>query len=129
MKSNKKTVIILIVCIVVFLICLILSIIILTNNKNARTARIYQNGNLLYEIDLSSVKEPYTLNITSESGGYNIVEVRPGEIGICKASCPDKVCVNMGFINNSSLPITCLPNKLIIKLESDSEEEADVVVY
>ena len=79
-------------------------------------ADIYQNGNLLQSIPLSSVGENYTITIEGESGAINEIEVRHGSIGIISASCPDKLCVHQGFIDNSLLPITCLPNRLVIQI-------------
>ena len=80
-------------------------------------ADIYQNGELIQSIHLSTVTESYTMTIyDDEQKLYNQVEVRPGSIGIVSASCPDKLCVHQGFISNSLLPITCLPNRLVIQL-------------
>lgn len=82
------------------------------------TAKVYQDGTLIKTIDLSAVTESYSFTVESENGAYNTIEVRPGEIAVVEASCPDKVCINMGFIKNPSLPISCLPNKLVIQLEN-----------
>ncbi|MGE4354258.1 MAG: NusG domain II-containing protein [Oscillospiraceae bacterium] len=80
-------------------------------------AVITQDGKELQRIDLSHVTEPYTIRIDSDNGGYNIVEVEPGRIRVLEASCPDQICVNQGWISDSSKPIVCLPNKLMIVIE------------
>lgn len=90
----------------------------LKKDTGACTANIYQDGTLIRSIDLSKVNESYTFTVDGENGASNTVEVRPGEIAVIEANCPDKVCVNMGFIKNKALPITCLPNKLVIKIEA-----------
>ena len=87
------------------------------------TAHIYQHGQLIQSINLSDVTESYTFDIESADGAYNTIEVRPGEIAVIDASCPDKVCVNMGFIRNSALPITCLPNEHVIRIEDGSPDD------
>lgn len=87
------------------------------------TANIYQDGHLIESIDLSTVRESYTFTVKGSNGAYNKIEVRPGEIAVVEASCPDKVCVNMGFIKNQSLPISCLPNKLVIKIENATDSQ------
>ena len=89
-----------------------------TSKENATTADIYQNGQLLQSIDLNQVTENYTFTVTGENNCYNEIEVRPGSIGILSASCPDKLCVHQGFIDSTLLPITCLPNRLVIQLRS-----------
>lgn len=79
-------------------------------------ARISQDGRLLHEIDLEKVTETYTLRIEGDDGAYNVIEVRPGSIGMIEASCPDHLCIHMGFIQNDALPVTCLPNRVVIQI-------------
>ena len=97
------------------------------------TADIYQNGQLLQSIDLQQVTESYTFTITGENNCYNEIQVRPGSIGILSASCPDKLCVHQGFIDSSLLPITCLPNRLVIQLRfgdnSSDKITTDIIGY
>lgn len=102
-----------------------------THEQIGTIAEIYQNGELIQTIDLDTVTEDYTFTVEGGNGIYNVVEVHHGEIGIREASCPDGLCVHMGFIHSSSVPITCLPNKLVIKIVNDTagEEEPDVMVY
>lgn len=78
-------------------------------------ARITRDGALVEEIDLSRVEEPYTLALEDE-GGSNRVLVEPGRIRVIEASCPDQVCVNQGYISDSTAPIICLPNKVMIEI-------------
>ena len=94
-------------------------------------AEIYQNGVLIQTIDLSAVKEPYSFIITGENGAANEIQVNPGSIGILSATCPDKICVHQGFLTNDLLPITCLPNHLVIRLvpAKDAPSSLDAVTY
>lgn len=95
-------------------------------------AHIYQNGDLLQSIHLSSVTESYRFTITNGDGGCNEIEVRPGSIGIISADCPDKLCVHQGFIESSLLPITCLPNRLVIQIrppKNETDISPDIVTY
>ena len=97
-------------------------------HKDETIAYVYSNDILIKTIDLDSESEPYTFTVTSENGGYNIIEVKDGKIGITQASCPDGVCINTGYINSSLLPIVCLPNKLIIEVRSsESNDNIDAV--
>lgn len=117
-------------CAGIILILLILgiagSLFVYRHSSGRCVAHIYQNGELIRTIDLNDVTENISFEITGENGASNTIEVHPGEIGIVAASCPDKVCVNMGFIRNDRLPITCLPNKLVIEIESGSAEENEI---
>lgn len=97
--------------------------------KGGHVAVIYQNGEIVDTIDLNKVTKAYDLRFENEQGNYNIVHVEHGKISITEASCPDKLCIHAGKITNSSLPITCLPNKLVIQIENAETTELDAVSY
>ena len=82
----------------------------------ARLAKISQGGNVVKEIDLTQVKEPYSFTLEGENGALNTVLVEPGRICISEASCPDQICVHQGWISDGSEPIVCLPNQIIIQI-------------
>lgn len=91
-------------------------------------AQIYQDGTLIQTIPLYLVTENYTFTVTGNNGCQNEIEVRPGSIGIISADCPDKLCIHQGFISTSRLPITCLPNRLVIRIEAEADD-MDVLTY
>ena len=80
-------------------------------------AVISQNGVILHEIDLTTIKEPELIHIPNTDGGENIVRIEAGRVCMEQASCPDQVCVKQGYIKNGALPITCLPNKVIVTIQ------------
>ena len=94
-------------------------------------AEIYQAGVLIQRFSLSEIQESYTFTLESENGCINEIEVRPNSIGIISANCPDKLCVGQGFISDSRLPVTCLPNKVVIWLRpaSDTDTGPDILTY
>lgn len=93
-------------------------------------ACIYQDGVLVKTVPL---EKETTFLIEGKNGAYNKISVQDGSIGITEASCPDFLCGKMGFINKGPVPITCLPNRLVIEIKSKREageaEEVDGVVY
>ena len=126
--EKRKKLILALIVVLMLGVGAVTSYFVINKKINNKTACIYQNGELLYNIKLYNVDKPYTLKIESENGGYNIVEVRHNEIGITEATCPDKICVHMGFISNGTVPVTCLPNKLIIVV-SGGKDEPDAAIY
>lgn len=95
------------------------------DTSSHRIADIYQNGVLIQSIHLTEVTESYIFTITGENNCRNVIEVRPGSIGILSADCPDKLCVHQGFIDSTLLPITCLPNRLVIQIRTEDSSEED----
>lgn len=125
---NKKAKICIAVIAILLAVSVAASFWIYNHEASQCTAYIYQNGQLIQSIDLNQVTESYTFVIEGDDGASNTIEVRPGEIAIIEATCPDKVCINMGFIKNELLPITCLPNKLVIEIDEGgmtTEENLD----
>lgn len=51
---------------------------------------------------------------------HNTIEIKDKKAGIIRSDCPDKRCVKQGFSN--SVPIICMPNKLVIRFENKAEE-------
>lgn len=87
-----------------------------SRGRPARLARVSQGGVVIREIDLTQVEEPYSFVVEGESGALNTVQVEPGRICIREASCPDQVCVHQGWISDSSKPIVCLPNQVMVQI-------------
>lgn len=80
------------------------------------TANIYKDGELLQSIDLSQVGEAYSVQISGEAV-ENTVLVENGRICVSSATCPDQVCVRQGWISTGIVPVVCLPNNLVIRIE------------
>ncbi len=97
------------------------------NYKQTRVAaEVYKDGELIKTIDLNGVDNDYEFTVGDENE-YNIVRVENGRIRVMSASCPDKICVNQGYISDGLVPIVCLPNKVVIKIKG-GEDEADASV-
>ena len=96
-------------------------------------ADIFQDGALLYSVPLSGAQEGRSFRIETDSGGFNEIEIGADSIRIRSASCPDKLCVRQSFLQDSGLPIVCLPNRLVIRLRpvgaAKSTDIPDAVTY
>lgn len=129
MKDTMKNTRIAALSITAFLIlvtaCCLLYLLWTHENHQNCVAEIYRDGRLLFSIPLDQVQETYTLDIEGENGGVNRIEVRQGSIGVISADCPDKLCVSQGFAENPTIPITCLPNRLVIRLRPVNTTAAD----
>ena len=63
--------------------------------------------------------------IALEDGSYNVLKITQGEADIISASCPDQYCVDHRTVSKNNETIVCLPNKLIVTIESMEESELD----
>ena len=66
------------------------------------------------------LSEDHTETIRFEDGSYNRFAIQDGYVSMPEASCPDQICVHQGFISTSLLPITCLPNRLVIRVREEA---------
>lgn len=83
------------------------------NAKPARQVEISVDGEVVHVLDLRKDTE---LTIKGYGGGTNHLVIKDGRIRADEASCPDKVCVNQGFIDRTGQSIVCLPNRMIARI-------------
>ncbi len=92
------------------------------SGEEAVIAQIRQGDNVIRTINLSEVSEAYEFDVTDKSGGRNTIRAEHGRIAVIDADCPDRICVNQGYIDNGAVPIVCLPHKLSIIITAQKEE-------
>lgn len=85
-------------------------------------AEIYQDGNLLRRVSLNTDQE-----FSVSSDYQNTVTVRDGKIAITHSDCPGGDCMHTGWISTSGRSIVCLPNRLEIRIVSQTGD-VDFVV-
>lgn len=56
---------------------------------------------------------------------YNVVVISGGTVKVTEASCANQVCVGHSAISRSGESIVCLPNKLIVRIDSGGAEEGE----
>lgn len=62
--------------------------------------------------------------------GDTLLEVQNNKIRILDSSCPDKDCVRQGWISRPGQVLVCLPNRVVVKIQSDdTEDELDGISF
>ena len=61
-----------------------------------------------------------------QNGNHNQVVIKDGHVQMMESSCNNQICVNQGQISTVSIPIVCLPNRVMIQIV-DGEEVYDVI--
>lgn len=89
-------------------------------------AVVQVNGSVYKEIPLSEHHGTDTFTIQT-ADGYNTIVVKDQKIGIIEADCPDKICIQEGFIRNPGETTVCLPHKVMIEIRSTATEEPDII--
>lgn len=115
-----------IVLIILVLICIVASFVansLLNSSKSAKVV-IYLDNKLYKELPIDEEK---TIEI-KKNGVLNKIHIHDNGVEMEEANCPDKVCVNTGFIDKSGQSIVCLPHKINVKIVGDEDSDMDATV-
>lgn len=93
------------------------------------TAIITQNGNIIHRINLEEIKDPYEIIVKNDHNGYNTIYIEENKIRFIDANCPDKLCVQTGFLSNTNDISVCLPHSLFIEIQGGSEGDIDILAH
>ena len=73
------------------------------------------DGEVYASYDMDEVKG--IIPVSTPNGGENRVYVQDDLVFMDSANCPDQTCVKQGVIRDGSVPIVCLPHKVIVRIE------------
>lgn len=124
LKHLKKGDILLIAAVILLSAILFLCLYVFNHNEGS-FVRIEADGIVEAELPLN---EDAIYNIEKAGGITNVVVIKDGYVSVSEADCPDKICVNHKKINKTGESIICLPNKVIVTVESNHGNETDGVV-
>jgi hypothetical protein len=82
---------------------------------------IVQENNVIMTIDIANESDK-VLRIDSPGGGWNDITIKDGDIYVSDSDCPDRTCIKTGKLRSESVPIVCLPHKLIIRFSDKNGE-------
>ena len=94
----------------------------LARTAGTHIAEIVQDGKVVRVVDLDRVARSETFTVECPDGGSNTVLVEPGRICVCAADCPDRICVEQGWLSDQAAPIVCMPHRLVIRLREGGTE-------
>ena len=110
---------------ILFFIFLFLGKNILKKNKiENKKVEIYVNSKLVYVHKL--IIDEKILFVDTEIGGINI-QFKDKKVRVLTSNSPKKIAVKQGWIKNSGEIILGIPDKLVIKIIGEGEEELDYV--
>lgn len=61
------------------------------------------------------------------NGGSNILVIKNQEANMKEADCPDQLCVHQKPVSKNHESIICLPNKVVVEVDSSENSEFDAV--
>jgi len=96
---------------IIFIVAIICIIFIFLKSSSADPiAQIWADGQLVQEIDLLKATD------TEFSIKTVTFKIENHQIRFLSSDCPDKICVNTGYIHNPTESAHCLPNKVSLTI-------------
>jgi len=92
-------------------------------------AVIKRAGTVIKTIDLNKVVNPQEFTFKTDKGHYNTIAVKHNSISIKEADCPHKECVKSGWISQPGQMIVCLPLKLVISINGETNTGIDAGTF
>ncbi|MBR3211990.1 MAG: NusG domain II-containing protein, partial [Firmicutes bacterium] len=65
--------------------------------------------------------------IIENAGHINKITINDGQVQMTEASCHNQICVKHGAISKDNETIVCLPNRVVVRIESEGGDY-DVVI-
>lgn len=92
------------------------------NGTVASYAVVEVNGRTSLRIALGEKQAVRKFNIDGFRG-KSIIEVKDGKVRMLESSCPDKLCIGMGWAEKTGDSIVCVPNRIVIRLTGPAENK------
>lgn len=112
---------------VIVLLSFILMNLLLSTESDEKYAVIYYEGNEVERIDLKAITDTKEYIVMGKNGPVYI-EAEPGKVRVTEETSPLHLCSVQGWSDSPIQPIVCLPNKIVIKIESNEESDYDSIL-
>lgn len=99
-------------------LCTLLSFSIWFRGGSGRTVQIIVDGHLVKELTLSAAMEELVMQ--GVKGPFS-VEIKDGRVRMKDSTCPNKLCVKMGWIRHEGQVVCCIPNRIVLKITGKRE--------
>lgn len=96
-----------------------------TFNSGTKYVIIEVDGKEYKKISFGSNIIGKTIDINTEFG-YNKIEFGNQKVRVVEADCPNKLDVKQGWISSTGEVIVCLPNRLVVQITTENQENENV---
>ena len=111
---KRRNDIILIIILIIGIVSLFIFNLFRQNNTDLPYVNIYYEDKILYSVPLEQNKEIVVTGAVSEM----TIVIKNGKVSVRTSGCSNQICVHEGEKSHMNDTITCLPNKIYIKIGS-----------
>lgn len=91
-------------------------------SRRATSAVVFKDGLLVAELNLSKN------NVFTLPSKEMDIEVNEGKVRVARSNCRKQICVRTGWIQVPGEVIVCVPNRILIEVQSTKAPLVDAVV-
>jgi len=73
------------------------------------------------------LEKEQTIDIKAGDKTTNILKISDGKAKMLTADCPDQLCVKQKAVSKNKESIICLPNKIVVEVDSHQNSQYDAV--
>ena len=95
----------------------------LSGNIDGQYAVVTVNGQLYGTYSLAEDQE---IDI-AQNGHHNHITIKDGQVSMTFSDCHNQVCVDTGAISQTRDSIVCLPNRVMVEIQSEKGGGVDVI--
>ncbi|MDD6193455.1 MAG: NusG domain II-containing protein [Lachnospiraceae bacterium] len=92
--------------------------------KQAGLVSVSVDGQLIGTYDLMVDQ---TIPIVVNGKETNVLEIAQGQAFMKEADCPDHLCMKQGEISYQGETIVCLPNRVVVQVDTEQESQFDSI--
>ena len=93
------------------------------HSQEGKTAIVYHGHKMIESINLDRDGSIPIL------GGKMTVGFKKGKARVLNSDCPNHICVNTGWALHAGQTIVCVPNQVVIDIESRRDQVLDAVAF
>ena len=111
--DRKKRRDLILIGVIVAIVAVLLLVNQLIFSSPPKMVEISVDGEVVETLPLNQDTE---ITVEGYNGGHNHIVIEGGKVRVTEADCPDKICVNQGWIERTGENIVCLPNRMIARI-------------
>lgn len=115
---------------IIIAVCVVTIVLLIPHfiGSNTLEAEIAVDGEIIKTINLNDVNGFY--EFTTDTEPSVTITAEKGKIRVSDAECPDKLCVNFGWLDSDGDMAVCLPAKVTVSVKgAKGKNSPDVITY
>lgn len=92
--------------------------------SDEKTAEVYVDGEKVKSVSLTSLQAEERFSVA----GCEILFEKDGA-SFLESNCKDQLCVRCGKLKNAGDSMACVPNKVVVTVKAEKENDYDIMAY